>query len=189
MTDVDTQVCSHEVMSSEALQAKLNSAVAALGSPNQVDRIHATRVLGRYGSDKEVPLLATALNDRIEYVAAEAAQGLASINSDMAFSVLCRHFEADLIERPQYLSHAIAQFGDRGLKALLSYARSTSATLRCFACRGLGETRAAAALPVLQEIAATDSAVTPFGALVSTGAKAGLRTWHKLSSGCQREQA
>lgn len=171
-----------EVNSAADLQERLLCVIGMLGSPSQADRICAVEILGRYGRDSEVAFLAIALNDRVEFVASHAAQGLANVNTDAALVTLCRQFEADLVERPHYLSHAIAQFGGRGLEALIRYAGSPSPTLRYFASRGLGETGAAAALPILEQIADSDSEVTSFGALVSTGAKKGLSTWHKINS-------
>lgn len=173
-----------DIQSSADLASNLDTVIAALGDSNQCVRIQGAKILGRHGGNDVVVFLSIALNDRIQYVADAAAAALAQINTELALKVLCDHFAADTVDRPHYFSHAIAQFGERGLVALLHFAESESPTLRYFAARGLGETGADSALPMLERIAAQDSASTRFGALVSTAAKHGLKTWTRVRTKC-----
>ena len=162
----------------------LESAAAKLEQllihPYQMVRISAAQMLGQLKICGSVTLLAAALNDRCEYVAAAAAEALADIGTPQALEALRCSFVEDQVERPHYLSNAIARFGKEGFDILVRCTSSKSATLRYYAARGLGSAGAYEALPILERLAVNDLERTPFGGLVATAAKQGLKTLKRM---------
>jgi HEAT repeat protein len=150
--------------------------------PYQMIRISAAELLGQLKVHGTVTLLAAALNDRCEYVAAAAAEALVNIGTPQAFEVLRCSFLEDQVERPHYLSNAIARFGKEGFDTLVRCASSESPTLRYYAARGLGSTATEEALPILEGLATQDMGKTSFGGLVATAAKQGLKTLKRMKA-------
>lgn len=153
-----------------------------LMQPYQLFRIDAAQILRERRSEKAFNLLRLALNDRSEYVAAEAAESLAAIGTSEALECLRMAFAEDVIDRPHYLANAIAQFGAPGFDVLARFTSSESATLRYFAARGLGSTGMSEAIPILERLAAQDAEKTRFGGQVGTGAKDGLKTLRRMQA-------
>jgi HEAT repeat protein len=151
-----------------------------LMQPYQLFRIEAAQLLRGRRSEKAFTLLRLALNDRSEYVAAEAAESLARIGTSKALECLRMAFAEDVVDRPHYLANAIAQFGQPGFDLLARYTSSESATLRYFAARGLGSTGMPEAIPILERVANQDTGKTRFGGQVATGAKDGLKTLRRM---------
>jgi HEAT repeat protein len=87
----------------------------------------------------------------------------------------------DLVDRPHYLTNALAQMGNPGYEALLEAVRSSSATIRCNAARGLGSTLREEVVPILQRLLETDHAESRTGARVSTAAKTALKTMARVA--------
>jgi HEAT repeat protein len=165
--------------SSESAAVKLEQ---LLIHPYQMVRISAAEQLGQLKVHGSVTLLAAALNDRCEYVAAAAAEALANIGTPRALEALRCSFFEDQVARPHCLSNAIARFGKEGFDTLARCTSSESATLRYYAARGLGSTGAEEAVPILERLAGYDMGKTSFGGLVATAAKHGLKTLKRLKA-------
>ena len=150
--------------------------------PYQIVRISAAELLGQFEERGSVTLLASALNDRCEYVAAAAAEALANIGTPQALQALRCSFLEDQVVRPHYLSNAIARFGKEGFDILVRCTSSESATLRYYAARGLGSTGAEEALPILERLAGNDVERTSFGGLVATAAKQGIKILKRMNA-------
>jgi hypothetical protein len=151
-----------------------------LAYPYQWIRIRAAELLGQLKAQSAAPLLAMALNDRCEHVASAAAAALVNIATPQALEVLRCAFLEDQVERPHYLANAIAMFGEEGFTILSRVTTSQSPTLRYYAARGLGSSGIADAMPILQRLAELDMEKTPFGGLVATSAKKGLRALRRM---------
>lgn len=148
--------------------------------PYQWFRIQAAEMLGAARAEQSLALLGAALNDRSVHVAEAAAAALAAIGTPHALALLRCSFEDDQVEKPHYLSSAIATFGEDGFEVLCQCIRHASPTIRFHAARGLGSTGYLAAEPVLRELSQTDFAKTRTGALVATAAAAGLKTLARI---------
>ena len=121
-----------------------------------------------------------ALNDRCDYVIQEAAQSLAKINTDEALETLSNAFFEGSIERPHHIANAISQFGQRGFEVLLKGTKNTSPNIRYYSAKLLGSTGIESAMIILEEIANKDDEKTTFTALVSSGARKGIKTLSKI---------
>ena len=146
--------------------------------PYQLFRADAADRLGNVRASRSVPLLTSALNDRSEHVAAAAAGALAKIAGQDCLIALCRAFVEDAVENPHYLANALAHCGDEGFAALSACILSSSPTVRFFAARGLAATGRTEAVPFLEKLQ-SDTTTTHSGALVSTAAKAGLKSLNR----------
>jgi len=147
--------------------------------PDQYVRICAAGLVGEYRIATALELLASALDDKCEYVADAAAVALGRIGSKEALICLQTSFLSDKIARPHYLANAISSFGRDGFEILAQVAQSPSANLRYYAARGLGSTGIPAAEPILDKLM-EDREQTTFGGLVATAAKKALKTLHRI---------
>jgi HEAT repeat protein len=145
-------------------------------------RISAAELLGKLKDHGSITPLAAALNDRCEYVAMAAAEALANIGTPQALEALRCSFLDDQVERPHYLSNAIARFGKEGFDILVRCTSSESPTLRYYAARGLGSTGAEEALPILERLAGNDLERTSFGGHVATAAKQAIKTFKRIKA-------
>jgi hypothetical protein len=80
--------------------------------PYQYFRIIAAELHARTGREESVRLLAVALFDRVELVAEEAASSLAKIGTDECVEYVRRALFEDLVDRPHYLTNALAHMGN-----------------------------------------------------------------------------
>ena len=155
--------------------------------PHQYFRIIAAELHASTGRQESVRLLAIALFDRVELVAEEAAWSLAKIGTEECVGYVRRALLEDLVDRPHYLTNALAHMGNAGYEALLEAVHSSSPTLRCHAARGLGSTLREEVVPLLQRLLETDHAESKTGARVSTAAKNALKTIARVTRA--REQS
>ena len=157
----------------------LPRAYALATHPDSFIRQSAGEFIASIRSPQSIPLLASLLNDRSEYVAESAANGLAAIGGQPALRILADQLTGCDLERPHFLANAIASFGADGASVLSRCAKHASPNVRYYAARGLGSTgrpEVEALLLALQK----DQATTSFGGKVATGAKEGLRTLKRL---------
>jgi HEAT repeat protein len=162
--------------SDEITQAEIGE---LLRNPDQFVRISVAKFIGEYKIEASLDLLATALDDKCEYVADAAAVALAEIGSKDALIILKNSFLSDKVARPHYLSNAISSFGREGFQVLAQCAKNPSATLRYYSARGLGSTGIKDAEPILMRLT-EDKEKTSFGGLVATAANKGLKTLHRI---------
>ena len=164
---------------SQPPEAALPRAYALATHPDSFIRQSAVDLIASIHSPQSISMLAALLNDRSEYVAESAANGLAAIGGQPALRILADQLAGCDLERPHFLANAIASFGAGGVAVLSRCAKHASPNVRYYAARGLGSTgrpEVETLLLVLQK----DQATTTFGGKVATGAKDGLRTLRRL---------
>ncbi|MGW2250748.1 HEAT repeat domain-containing protein [Kitasatospora sp. NPDC001660] len=153
---------------------------ALLEHPDPMVREGACEALGLLGAHIAVPELAARLNDDTEWVRSMAARALGDIGDDDALAALWQAMLARRNPKAGHLAAAIAAFGPRVVDDLIALTTDPDPDLRALACRALGSTADDRALPVLERLAAHDTARTTLGGLVATAAKHGLRTAHRI---------
>ena len=143
-------------------------------------RSEIVRIVGKYCRKDFVWIFGIALNDRSEFVAQEAAEALAKINSDVALEILSDAFFSNIIERPHHIANAISEFGQRGFDVLLKGTKSKFPNIRYYSARYLASTEIEFAKSILEKMEKEDNEKTTFGGLVSTAARKSLKTYHKI---------
>lgn len=127
-------------------------------------------------------LAALLLDDPLEHVRAAAARALSAIGTDDAVEALFAAFHARRYPVVGYLVGALARCGPRTHHRLVEATAHDDAGIRYWAARTLGATGDDQFEPLLSRVVADDHATTPTGARVSTGAKKGLRTMHRIQA-------
>ena len=143
-------------------------------------RESACRALGQLGCASARDLLARRLDDRADFVRVAAATALAELGGDESLALLLSAFRSLRSPRLGYLATAIARFGPDVVDDLTRMATEGDADHRYWAARALGATGQQRVGAVLERLASVDHDATSFGAEVSTAAKAGMRTLHRI---------
>lgn len=150
-----------------------------LSNPHQIIRIIAIERVSDFCREDFIWIFAIALNDRCEFVVEEASKALAKINNNESLEILSKAFFEGEIERPHHIANAISQFGQRGFNVLLKGTKNTSPNIRYYSAKLLGSTGFESAKIILEEMAINDNEKTTFTALVSSGARKGLKNLSK----------
>jgi HEAT repeat protein len=165
-----------EELSAFGNQVSAELLLECLAQPYGFIRSEAVSRVRDYGRKDFTLIFGMALNDKFEFVVQDAAQALANISTDEALEILSNAFFEGEIERPHHIANAISQFGERGFDVLLRGTKSSSPNIRYYSARFLGSTKFESAIPILEDIANKDNEKTSFTALVSSGARKGLKT-------------
>lgn len=163
-------------ISSLGTQISVEFFLECFANPFQEIRSETIRRVSDFGRQDLTWIFAVALNDKSDFVVAEASQALAKINTDEALCLLSEAFFNSSIERPHHLANAISQFGKRGFDVLLEGTKDTSPNIRYYSAKLLGSTGFESAKVILEEMAENDNEKTSFSGLVSTAARKGLKT-------------
>ncbi|MER7762503.1 HEAT repeat domain-containing protein [Streptomyces sp. NPDC097619] len=153
---------------------------ALLDHPDPMVREGACEALGLFEEPASVPALTARLNDESDRVRGRAAMALGRIGGDRALAALWQTVWERRNPKAGHLASAIAAFGPPVVNDLITLTTDPDPDLRALACRALGSTADDRALPPLEHLAAHDLARTTLGGLVSTAAKQGLRTAHRM---------
>ncbi|MEV7179572.1 HEAT repeat domain-containing protein [Kitasatospora sp. NPDC093679] len=152
------------------------SITALLGHADGAVREGACRALGLLAAPAAVPGLAARLDDEVRRVRITAAGALGRIGGEPARAVLWRAMTERPDPRAGHLASAVAALGPAVLDDLVTLATAPDPDLRALACRALGATGDARALPVLQRLASHDHTRTSPGGTVATTAARALGT-------------
>ena len=165
-----------EELSASGNRVSAELLLECLAQPYGFIRSEAIRHVRDFGRKDFTLIFGIALNDKFEFVVQDAAQALANINTDEALEILSNAFFEGEIERPHHIANAISQFGERGFDVLLKGTKSSSPNIRYYSARFLGSTGFESVIAILEEITENDHEKTSFTALVSSGARKGLKT-------------
>ncbi|WP_422773125.1 HEAT repeat domain-containing protein [Plantactinospora sp. WMMC1484] len=154
--------------------------IQLLEHPEGLVRESACDALGRIASSAAIDALTRRLDDPAEFVRAAASKALANVGTDDAVDTLWAAFLVRRYRRAGHLASALAQLGPRVCQRLVEATAHEDPEIRYWAARALGATGDDRAEPVLTRLAARDHATTATGAHVSTAAKRGLKTLHRM---------
>lgn len=143
-------------------------------------RESACRALGQLGCGAAREDLARRLDDPADFVRVAAATALAELGGNESLARLLAAFRSLRSPRLGYLATAIARFGPEVVDVLSRMTVEGDPDHRYWAARALGSTGEPQVRPVLERLASVDHGSTSFGAQVSTAAKAGMRTLHRM---------